>query len=284
MTNPLLIVDSVTKRFGDIVALDDVSVTFERGEVIGLVGGNGAGKTTLLRLMCGVYKPSEGQVLFLDKEGVESPVAEVRKSLGVVPESTGLYHRLTAWENIRYHARLAGVPDDKAWARASRLADTLEISDSINRPTRGFSKGMRQKTALIRALSHDPDVILLDEPTSGLDVTSSRKVRALVTHLRDLGKTVIYSTHNLAEAQMVCNRIVIIHNGTIRANETPEQLLASTQTESLEDAFVALTPDASREVSDSEEDGWFQTKWLKFLTTFGKAPSRHITEERGDDD
>ena len=252
MDSPLLVVDGVSKNFGDIAALSNVNIELNRGEIVGLVGGNGAGKTTLLRLLCGVYRPTDGSVRFVD-DGMNRPVDEVRERLGVVPESTGLYSRLTAWENIRYHTRIHGRDDDKSWIRTLRFAKALDIADELNRPTRGFSRGMRQKIALIRAIAHGPDLLLLDEPTAGLDVTSARKVRDLVRQLGDDGGTVIYSTHMLSEAQRICDRIVILHNGTIRADGSPSQLLESTSTNDLEDAYVKLTADVARSDPIEEE-------------------------------
>jgi len=245
MNSPLLIVDGVSKNFGDIAALSDVSIQLKKGEIVGLVGGNGAGKTTLLRLLCGVYRPSNGSVRFVD-DGENKPVDEVRGRLGVVPESTGLYSRLTAWENIRYHTRIHGRDDEKSWNRTHRFAKSLDIVDELHRPTRGFSRGMRQKIALIRAIAHGPDLLLLDEPTAGLDVTSARKVRDLVRQLGDDGGTVIYSTHMLSEAQRICDRIIILHNGTVRADGSPNELLQMTSTIDLEDAYVSLTGDVAR--------------------------------------
>ena len=133
---------------------------------------------------------------------------------------------------------------------------------------RDSSRGMRQKTALLRALSHGPKILLLDEPTGGLDVTSARMVRKLVRKLGDEGGTVIYSTHNLAEAQQVCDRIIIIHNGTIRAQGTPNALLEETQTSDLEEAYVALTDDDSR-VDSAEEEGKLARAWRRMLTRGG---------------
>tara|TARA_B100001750_G_scaffold185387_1_gene154438 strand:+ start:354 stop:1181 length:828 start_codon:yes stop_codon:yes gene_type:complete len=271
MSGTLLSVRDVSKNFGDVEALKSVTLDLNRGDIVGLVGGNGAGKTTLLRLLCGLYKASQGSVVFIDKMGVEKPVHEVRSNLGVVPESTGLYARLTAWENIRYHSRLNNIPDKQAWNRTVRLARDLEIEEELQRPTRGFSRGMRQKTALIRALAHDPDVILLDEPTGGLDVTSARRVRDLVRKLGEDGRTVIYSTHQLNEAEQVCDRIVIIHNGTLRSDGSPKELMTETGTNSLEDAFVSLTQDESREVDSPEPESKFQQFWSK-LTTRNKTP------------
>ncbi|MEC9118750.1 MAG: ABC transporter ATP-binding protein [Candidatus Thermoplasmatota archaeon] len=245
MPSPLLVVDGVSKNFGDVAALSNVSIQLHKGEIVGLVGGNGAGKTTLLRLLCGVYRPSNGTVRFVD-DGENKPVDQVRERLGVVPESTGLYSRLTAWENIRYHTRIHGRNDEKSWDRTHRFASALDIEDELHRPTRGFSRGMRQKIALIRAIAHGPDLLLLDEPTAGLDVTSARKVRDLVKQLGDDGGTVIYSTHMLSEAQRICDRIIILHNGTIRADGSPSELLKDTYSEDLEDAYISLTRDVAR--------------------------------------
>ena len=260
----LLAVTGVTKRFGDIIALDNIDVNFHAGEVVGLVGGNGAGKTTLLRLLCGLYRPTEGEVQG-SIDGVNTSIHDMRGCVGVVPESTGLYSRLTAWENIRYHSRLIGLDDDRAWSRTHRFSTALDFTDSLHRPTRGFSKGMRQKTALLRALVHGPKILLLDEPTNGLDVTSARAVRKLVRQLGDEGGTVIYSTHNLAEAQQVCDRIVIIHNGTIRADGGPDELLQATDTSDLESAYVELTKDEAR-ADLPETEGKVASFWRRLMT------------------
>ena len=267
MSDTLLTVSGVTKSFKDVTALQNVDLQFDSGEVVGLVGGNGAGKTTLLRLLCGLYRPTSGDVRGM-VEGDSVDIHKMREHVGVVPEATGLYARLTAWENIRYHSRLSGVDDEMAWTRTERFAKLLNFDQDLHRSTRGFSRGMRQKTALLRALSHGPKILLLDEPTGGLDVTSARMVRKLVRKLGDEGGTVIYSTHNLAEAQQVCDRIIIIHNGTIRAQGTPNALLEETQTFDLEEAYVALTDDDSR-VDSAEEEGKLARAWRRMLTRGG---------------
>ena len=236
MGTALLTVSDVTKTFADVTALSSISIEFNAGEVVGLVGGNGAGKTTLLRLLCGLYQPSSGMVQGMVEDN-QVDIHRMREHVGVVPEATGLYARLTAWENIRYHSRLNGIDDKMAWSRTERFAKLLNCDQDLHRSTRGFSRGMRQKTALLRALSHGPKILLLDEPTGGLDVTSARMVRKLVRKLGDEGGTVIYSTHNLAEAQQVCDRIVIIHNGTLRADGAPDDLISSTDCKDLEEAY-----------------------------------------------
>ena len=267
MTESMLSLVGVGKNFKEVEALTHVDLEIKSGQVIGLVGGNGAGKTTLLRLMAGVMEPSKGSVLFKGER-----VSSMRSKLGVVPESTGLYSRLTAWENIRYHSRIYGIDDQVAWNRVSHFAKQLDLTDSLSRHTKGFSRGMRQKTALLRALAHGPDILLLDEPTAGLDVTSARTVRKLVGQLRDEGGTVIYSTHHLAEAQQVCDRIVIVHNGTIRADGSPQELLELTDKTTLEEAYVSLTSDKARlRTEDNTKESKLAKWWRIFLT--GKTPS-----------
>ena len=266
MNQALLTVSEVTKSFQEVTALQDVDISFHSGEVVGLVGGNGAGKTTLLRLLCGLYRPTTGEVRgIVDGNAVD--IHKMREQVGVVPEATGLYARLTAWENIRYHSRLSGITDDMAWTRTERFAKLLNFDQDLHRTTRGFSRGMRQKTALLRALSHGPQILLLDEPTGGLDVTSARMVRKLVRKLGDEGGTVIYSTHNLAEAEQVCDRIVIIHNGQVRADGTPEELLEQTKTQHLEEAYVALTADVARPRQEDDKPLSKWSSWWRGLFT-----------------
>ena len=263
MPPSLLSVEGATKRFGDVVALQAIDLRINEGDIIGLVGSNGAGKTTLLRLLSGVYRPTSGRVILDDGADVE----KARQRLGVVPENTGLYARLTAWENIRYHARMHGVPDDEAWQRTLYFAQHLDMTEALGRHTKGFSRGMRQKTALLRALVHAPSVLLLDEPTAGLDVTSARTVRELVRQLGEEGGTVIYSTHQLADAQRVCNRIVIIHNGEVRADGTPEALLEQTGTQHLEEAYVSLTSDVARPRNEDDKPLSKWSSWWRALFT-----------------
>ena len=263
MPKSLLSIQEVSKNFAEIEALQGISLEIYSGEIVGLVGSNGAGKTTLLRLMAGVYKPTSGSVNLSNGQSVTS----MRQELGVVPESTGLYSRLTAWENIRYHSRMHGVPDSVSWARTEKFAEHLDMKDSLSRHTKGFSRGMKQKTALLRALAHGPNILLLDDPTAGLDMTSARTVRALVRQLRDEGGTVIYSTHQLAEAQQVCDRIVIIHNGEIRADGSPRALLQDTNTDTLEDAYVSLTQDQARtRQEENDKESAFSGWWRRLFT------------------
>jgi len=265
MEQLLLRVKNVSKMFGNLNALDDLSIDIEKGSIIGLVGSNGAGKTTLLRLLCGLYRPSKGDIVFL-KDGEEKNIDKFREAVGILPESTGLYHRLTAWENIRYYSRLNGVSDSISWERTLRFSKALSFSNDLMRHTRGFSRGMRQKTAILRALAHGPEILLLDEPTAGLDVTSARLVRKLVLQLKEEGGTVIYSTHNLSEAEKVCDRILILHNGQLRFDGSPKNLMSETSTLSLEEGYVQLTSDDARIRDETEPEGWFSKAWRQLFT------------------
>ena len=277
--NILLKISSVRKNFNEVIALDNVSFDIKSGEVVGLVGSNGAGKTTLLRLMSGVYRPSSGSVTL----GDDTPVHLMRDHLGVVPESTGLYSRLTAWENIRYHSRLYGIDDSVSWKRTLKFAQSLDMEENLSRYTKGFSRGMRQKTALLRALAHGPKVLLLDEPTAGLDITSARTVRSLVEQIKLEGGTVVYSTHQLFEAQQVCDRIIIIHNGNVMADGSPEQLINDNGCETLEEAYVMLTQAKARvRFEDSKSDKGLTKIWNKLFRP--KTPSLQLNQDVMEDE
>jgi sodium transport system ATP-binding protein len=275
MVEILLTARNVSKQFGDLRVLNSIDLDIQKGEIIGLVGSNGAGKTTLLRLLSGVYSPSEGEIRFENGETIE----KARQRIGVVPESTGLYSRLTAWENIRYHSRLYGVSDEFAWRRTSQLASPLGMTDSLARHTKGFSRGMRQKTALLRALAHSPHLLLLDEPTAGLDITSARTLKKLILKLKDEGGTVVYSTHQLAEAEQICTRIVIIHNGDIRGNGTVQEILEATQQTTLEGAYVHLTKDDARPRFEAEEKSTKISSWWRQLFTGRLPPTARGVDE-----
>ena len=277
--NILLKISSVRKNFNEVIALDNVSFDINSGEVVGLVGSNGAGKTTLLRLMSGVYRPSSGSVTL----GDDTPVHLMRDHLGVVPESTGLYSRLTAWENIRYHSRLYGIDDSVSWKRTLKFAQSLDMEENLSRYTKGFSRGMRQKTALLRALAHGPKVLLLDEPTAGLDITSARTVRSLVEQIKLEGGTVVYSTHQLFEAQQVCDRIIIIHNGNVMADGSPEQLIKDNGCETLEEAYVMLTQAKARvRFEDNISDKGLTKIWNKLFRP--KTPNLQLNQDVMEDE
>lgn len=227
------------KAFGKVKAVDGVTFSARDGEITGLLGPNGAGKTTTLRMLYTLMRPDSGQVLVDGVDAAADPIA-VRRRLGVLPDARGLYKRLTARENIEYFARLHGVATDLMHARREKLADALEMRDILDRRTEGFSQGQRVKTAIARALVHDPKNVILDEPTNGLDVMATRGLRTFMRNLKAEGRCVLFSSHIMQEVAMLCDRIVVIAKGRVVADETPDALRAQTGEANLEDAFVKL--------------------------------------------
>jgi len=232
-------VKNLHKAFGEVKAVDGVSFTARDGEITGLLGPNGAGKTTTLRMLYTLMKPDAGQVLVDGMDAAVDPVA-VRRVLGVLPDARGLYKRLTARENIEYFAQLHGVETALMHQRREKLADALEMRDILDRRTEGFSQGQRVKTAIARALVHDPKNVILDEPTNGLDVMSTRSMRAFLKAMKAEGRCVLFSSHIMQEVAVLCDRIVVIAHGRVVADETPDALRAQTGETNLEDAFVKI--------------------------------------------
>ncbi len=230
---------SLTKAFGEVKAVDGVSFTARDGEITGLLGPNGAGKTTTLRMLYTLMRPDSGQVLVDGIDAAVDPIA-VRRSLGVLPDARGLYKRLTSRENIEYFGRLQGMDEATIAARIEGLAKALDMDEIIDRRTEGFSQGQRVKTAIARALIHDPKNCILDEPTNGLDVMATRAMRDFLRHLKAEGRCVLFSSHIMQEVGALCDRIVVIAHGHVVADASPEQLREQAGTSNLEDAFVKV--------------------------------------------
>ena len=224
------------------MAVDQVSFEVGNGEVFGLLGPNGAGKTTTMRLLSTVLRPTSGTAFVSGYDLLREP-QKVRASIGVLPEDSGLYDRLTAKEHLLYYGRLHGIPEDSLMKRSDELLEIMELTDRANTKVGDFSKGMKQKVALLRAFIHDPPVMLLDEPTAGLDVMSARSIHDFVERFRTEGKTIMISTHNMTEAQKICNRIAIIDHARVVAIGTVEELQTKTSQRDLENIFVQLVTD-----------------------------------------
>ena len=233
-------VRSLRKRFGEVVAIDDVSFTATDGHVTGLLGPNGAGKTTALRVLYGLLQADQGEVL-VDGVNVGTVPQAARRRMGVLPDSRGLYVRLTAREHLRYFGRLQGLGASAVEESIDRLVTQLEMGDIIDRRVQGFSQGERVKVALGRALVHEPSNVLLDEPTNGLDVGATRAMRRLIRDMRAQGRCVLFSSHIMQEVAALCDRLVILSKGRTVAEGTPEEILAVSGQTNLEDAFVSLT-------------------------------------------
>ncbi len=233
-------VKDLHKAFGTVKAVDGVSFIARDGEITGLLGPNGAGKTTTLRMLYTLMKPDRGQVL-VDGIDAAADALAVRRQLGVLPDARGLYKRLTARENIDYFAQ-AARPADAAHRRVARdaLIQALDMGDFADRRTEGFSQGQRVKTAIARALVHDPRNVILDEPTNGLDVMATRALREFMQRLKVEGRCVLFSSHIMQEVAALCDRIVVISHGRVVADESPAALREQTGEANLEDAFVKI--------------------------------------------
>ena len=228
---------SFTIRGVPLHAVNGVSFVAADGEITGLLGPNGAGKTTTLRMLYTLMQPDRGRVIVDGLDAASDPTG-VRARLGVLPDARGLYKRLSARENIEYFARLYSIPEAVIAARIDKLARALDLGDFLERRTEGFSGGQRTRTAIARALIHDPRNVLLDEPTNGLDVMTTRALRVFLRGLRAEGRCVLLSSHVMQEVAALCDRIVVIANGHVVAQGTPEELRERTGAANLEDAFV----------------------------------------------
>lgn len=209
--------DHLSRLYGSRKAVDDVSLAVERGEVFGVLGPNGAGKTTMVRLLNGVLPPSAGTCRVLGFDPVAKG-GEVRRRTGVLTESPALYERMTAHENLRFFGTMYGVPEDKLSSRIGAMLDAFGLADRADDKVVGFSKGMKQRLALARALLHEPEVLFLDEPTAALDPEAARRVTELVIEFsRQAGRTVFLCTHYLPEAQRLCDRVAVLNRGRLIA-------------------------------------------------------------------
>jgi sodium transport system ATP-binding protein len=227
------------KKRGEIRGADSVSFRVEPGSIYGLLGANGAGKTTTLRLLATLLKPTSGTAIVAGHDIAREP-DKVRANLGFLAASTALYARLTSREMIAYFGKLNGMDEASLRSRIGSLADELDMHEFLDRRCDKLSTGMKQKTSIARTLVHDPQVMLFDEPTLGLDVMTSRSIIRFVRECRARGKTVIYSTHVMSEAEKLCDVIGIIHGGSLRAEGTVEELKSRTGERDLEESFVRI--------------------------------------------
>ncbi|WP_276271326.1 ABC transporter ATP-binding protein [Haloarcula litorea] len=219
-------VEGLTRRYGDLVAVDDVSLTVETGEILGLLGPNGAGKSTLVNTLCTLLSPSEGTARVAGHDVVAAPGA-VRQRIGVVFQEPALDDELTGTENLRFHARLYGIRADRRRERTRTVLDLVDLGDDADKPVGEYSGGMARRLELARGLLHEPDVLFLDEPTVGLDAGTRKTARDYVARLnREAGVTVVLTTHYMEEADALCDRVAIVDDGSVVALDDPETLKA----------------------------------------------------------
>jgi ABC-2 type transport system ATP-binding protein len=221
---PVIVADGLTRRFGEVVAVDHLNLEVRAGEIFGFLGHNGAGKTTSVRLFNGILAPSDGQARVLGLRPVVDGPA-LRRRTGVLTETPSLDERLTGRQNLAIYADLYNVPEARVDSRVEELLDSFELADRADQKVGGYSKGMKQRLALARALLHQPELLFLDEPTSGLDPVAARHVHDLVLRLSHEEKhTVFLCTHNLIEAQNLCDRVAVLEHGRLVALGTPHEL------------------------------------------------------------
>jgi len=206
-----LVVDSITKRFGDVVALDDVSFSVEPGRIFGLLGANGAGKTTSMRIVLDILRADAGTVTWKGAENTALP----RRTWGYLPEERGLYPRMKVGEQLRFFASLYGVPDARASREIGEWLERFRIPDYLDRRVEELSKGNQQKIQFIAAILHDPEVLIMDEPFSGLDPVNVRLLKEAFGEMRDRGKTLIFSTHQMEQVEELCESIAIVDRGRV---------------------------------------------------------------------
>jgi ABC-2 type transport system ATP-binding protein len=235
----------LSKRYGDRVAVDELSFAVEQGGILGLLGPNGAGKTTTIRLLTTILRPTSGSFTVAGTGG-DDPTA-IRRQIGVLPESAGYPNRQTGREYLRYSARLFGRDRATAAASAERLLADVGLSDRAGSRISTYSRGMRQRLGIARALINDPAVVFLDEPTLGLDPAGQLEVLGTIRQIAlQRGATVVLSTHTLTEVEQLCTSLLILHHGRLRAAGTVEEVIATaadrrTGVSRLSDAFLILT-------------------------------------------
>ena len=216
-------VSGLSKSYGGLKALSEVSFSVRQGEIFAYLGPNGAGKTTTINILCGLLPRDRGDVSVCGMDVDRDPVA-VKQRIGVVPEESNLYGELTCLRNLDYLGELYGLPRAARRARAAELLDVFDLSDKADAPFRTLSRGMKRRLTVAAALIHSPEVVFLDEPTAGLDVPSARALRALIKRINRDGATVFLTTHNLAEAESLCDRLLILVKGRVVAQGTADDI------------------------------------------------------------
>lgn len=220
--NVMVKIDSLNKSFGHITALDNLNMDVKKGELLGIIGPNGAGKTTAIRIICCILQPNSGEVT-VDGYSIHHDQIKIKSMIGYLPEEPNLYERFKARELLKYFGELYGVPKNRIDDRIEELLELVGMEKRAEDRINTFSKGLRQRIGIARALIHDPEVIIFDEPTMGLDPATSRTIRNFIKDLKG-DKTVILCTHYMDEADLLCDRVAILNQGKIRDIGTPESL------------------------------------------------------------
>ncbi len=233
-------------------AVDDISLQIKEGEILGVLGPNGAGKTTLLRMLGKLMNPTSGRVYILDKDGMEiTDDVEVKKRIGYLSGNTKLYNRLSARELLTMLGNIYELEPKAVQKRIEEIIKVLDMAEFADNRIERLSTGQTQRVSISRCLLHSPDTYIFDEPTLGLDILSSRSIIEFMKKERESGKSVLYSTHYMEEAEFLCDRIIMVHKGRIIAQGTPAELRAQTGTSNLRETFLSLIE--GREGADNED-------------------------------
>lgn len=235
----MISVKNLSKSFGDVVAVDNVSLQARDGMITGLLGPNGAGKTTILRTIYGLQQPDRGEVL-IDNINVSENLIPAVEKMGIFPDSVGLYDRLTTREHLQFYGEMHGLQGAKLDAAIEKMQSYFQLNELLDRRCKGFSHGQQMKVALSRALIHSPQNLILDEPTNGLDVMSIRTLRKLLFSLRADGVCILFSSHVMQEVSALCDHIFIMAEGKVVAEGSRDRLCEISGEDNLEDAFVKL--------------------------------------------
>jgi ABC-2 type transport system ATP-binding protein len=253
--NNAIEVENLTKYYGDLLAVDHIRFQVQQGEVFGFLGPNGAGKTTTQRMLTTLLEPTEGQILINGHDLARDPYP-VKRQMGLVPEESNVYTELTAWGNLMFTARLYRVGRSEREAQGRELLEAFGLWEKRDVKVEEFSKGMRRRLSIAMAIIHRPVLLFLDEPTPGLDAQSARAIRRLIREMNAEGTTIFLTTHQIEEANQLCDRVAIINHGQIAAIDTPEQLKAAfRKVQSVEVAVEPSVPKTS-EVSKISEVSW----------------------------
>jgi ABC-2 type transport system ATP-binding protein len=240
--NHAIEVNNLTKYYGDLLAVDHINFEVHQGEVFGFLGPNGAGKTTTQRMLTTLLEPTEGRIL-INGHDLARDAYPVKRQMGLVPEESNVYTELTAWDNLMFTARLYRVPRSERAARARELLEAFGLWEKRDVKVAEFSKGMRRRLSIAMAIIHRPTLLFLDEPTPGLDAQSARAIRDLIRQMNAEGTTIFLTTHQIEEANQLCDRVAIINHGQIAAIDTPERLKQAFQR--VQSVEVALEPDGA---------------------------------------
>lgn len=236
---------SLTKRYGNISAVDHLDLAVFEGEVFGLLGPNGAGKTTTIRMLTGQTQPTSGTATIANHDIIHEPT-KAKQQIGVVPDVSNIYDEMSAWDNLVFAAQLYGVSKDEREKRAKELLELFGLYERRRDRIAGFSRGMKRRLTIAAALIHKPKLLFLDEPTTGLDVQSMRMIRSLIKELNANGVTIFLTTHYIEEADQLCQRIAIINRGKIATVNSPEELKASIE----ERQIIEVSFSTSRDLED----------------------------------